>query len=85
MKVTIQKIEVGSPEIAPGWYVEYEGKAADGLGYDEMIGLVSSITMPLERPCMQWLKTPEERRAWAEKYGLKTTEEKKLITEGDVL
>jgi len=48
--------------------VLFEGKTAVGLCYDEMIGLVSSIAMPIKRPCLQWLKTPEQIKEWDEKY-----------------
>lgn len=40
--------------------VRYDGKTAQGLGYDEMIGLVTQISMPKERKCLQWLRTKEE-------------------------
>ena len=48
--------------------VEFEGKKAIGLSYDEMLGLVSAITMPETRPCLQWLKTDEQIKSWDEKY-----------------
>lgn len=48
--------------------VTFEGKTAFGVTYDEMLGLVSSITMPETRPCLNWLKTPEQIKAWDEKY-----------------
>lgn len=48
--------------------VEFEGKKAIGLGYDEMLGLVSAITMSDTRPCLQWLKTDEQIKAWDDKY-----------------
>lgn len=41
-----------------------ESKLADRLGYDEMLGLITSITMPEKRPCLQWLKTEEERKKY---------------------
>jgi len=48
--------------------VEFEGKTAVGVGYDEMLGLISATAMPLDRPCLFWLKTPEQIKAWDEKY-----------------
>jgi len=48
--------------------VSFEGKKAVGVTYDEMLGLISSITMPENRPCLNWLKTPEQIKAWDEKY-----------------
>jgi hypothetical protein len=43
------------------WTVSTEGRTAIGLSYDEMLGLVASITMPESRPCLNWLKTDEQR------------------------
>ena len=40
--------------------VRYDRKTAQGLGYDEMIGLITQISMPKERKCLQWLRTKEE-------------------------
>lgn len=37
-----------------------ESKLADSLTYEEMLGLISSVNMPIERPCLQWLKTDEQ-------------------------
>lgn len=36
----------------------------DKLTYDEMLGLISALTMPKERPCLQWMRTEEEWRLW---------------------
>ena len=41
-------------------------KWADKLGWDEMIGLVASITMPERRPCLHWLKTEAQHKVWEE-------------------
>ena len=38
------------------WYVYFDNKIADHLTYEEMIGLVASITMPRERKCLNWLE-----------------------------
>jgi len=48
--------------------VTFEGSKAIGLTYDEMLGLISCIAMPQTKPCLQWLKTPEQIKEWDEKY-----------------
>ncbi len=63
-KIVITK----SVNFPKGFDVEYDGKVADGLGFDEMMGLVASISMPENRPCLQWLKTPEQKAEWENKY-----------------
>jgi len=35
-------------------------KSSVELGYDEMIGLLVSLTLPETRPCLQWMKTDFE-------------------------
>lgn len=47
-----------------GWKVQQGEKWADTLCYDEMMGLVSALTMPNKRPCLQWMRTKEEHEAW---------------------
>lgn len=47
-----------------GWKVQQGDKLADMLCYDEMMGLVSALTMPNQRPCLQWMRTKEEHEAW---------------------
>ncbi len=49
--------------------VHHLEKSAIGVSYDEMLGLVSAITMPDDRPCLKWLKTKEETAEWDKKYG----------------
>jgi len=46
-----------------GFHVEHDGKIAGPLTWDEMIGTVTSISMPSSRPCLHWLETPEQRKA----------------------
>ena len=46
--------------IHSGWTVKQDDKYADGLDYDEMLGLVAALTMPVGRPCLQWMKTEEQ-------------------------
>lgn len=55
MKIIIEQ----NPETS--WNVTFQDKVADKLCYDEMLGLVAAITMPTDRPCLQWLKTEEQR------------------------
>lgn len=50
-KIIIEKLPEGGFNVIQG------NKYSGHLGYDEMLGLVSSITMPENRPCLQWLKT----------------------------
>jgi len=64
MKIEIYFIEPSEKDIYGGWTVSYGDKYAEGLVYDEMFGLVASITMPKERPCLQWLKTEAQHQAW---------------------
>lgn len=45
------------------WEVRQGDKYAE-LAWDEMIGLVASLTMPEHRPCKQWMKTKEEHEKW---------------------
>lgn len=42
------------------WKVSYGDKYADGLTYEEMLGMVAALTMPEPRPTLHWLKTEEE-------------------------
>lgn len=65
MKVEIELIEGSSTETQfTGWKVTYGEKYAYGLGYDEMLGLVAAITLPENRPTLNWLKTKEQHDAW---------------------
>jgi hypothetical protein len=43
----------------------YQGdKYADGLAFDEMLGLVAALTMPEQRRQLQWMKTQADHDAW---------------------
>lgn len=66
-KITIEFITESYGLCSTGWRVQYGEKYADGLGYDEMLGLVAGITMPESRPCLQWLKSEEEHQAWRDR------------------
>lgn len=35
-------------------------KYSDGLTYEEMLGTISALTMPTERPCIHWMRTKEQ-------------------------
>lgn len=45
-----------------GWSVKQGDRMADCLAYDEMMGLISSLTMPKERPCLSWMKPIESKK-----------------------
>lgn len=45
-----------------GFNVIEGDKCSEHLGYDEMLGLVSALTMPESRPCLQWMRTKEEHQ-----------------------
>ena len=40
--------------------VYYKDKYANELCWDEMLGLIASLTISDKKPCQQWLRTPEE-------------------------
>jgi len=56
--IIIKQNEGGSFDVHLG------DRFADGVTYDEMLGLVSSIAMPEPRRCLHWLKTNAEHLAW---------------------
>jgi hypothetical protein len=44
-----------------GHYIIVQGnKSSVELGYDEMLGLLVSLTLSEKRPCLQWMKTDFE-------------------------
>ena len=49
MKVKIESTDTG-------WNVYFENKVAEHLSYEEMLGLVASITMPTNKRCLNWLE-----------------------------
>ena len=82
MKVEIELIESPSTETQwSGWKVTYGDKYADGLGYDEMLGLVAAITLPEKRPTLQWLKTAEQHQQWRDNLA-KKSEDIEIVTAG---
>lgn len=50
--------------------VHISDRFADGLTFDEMLGLVASIAMPEPRMCLTWLKTSKEKGVWMERLEL---------------
>ena len=65
------KIELVSdelPDAFKGWKVSIGNTYADGLGYDEMLGLIAALTMPQDRPTLQWMKTKEQHEAFRTKF-----------------
>lgn len=45
-----------------GWVITQGDKSSDRMTWDEMMGLLSSLTMPRDRPCLQWMRTGPERK-----------------------
>jgi hypothetical protein len=68
MKIQIEFLTEENGTDFKGWKVTYGDKYADGLGYDEMLGLIAAITMPEPRPTLQWLKTKEQHEAARNRY-----------------
>lgn len=47
-----------------GYFEVFQGDKSSGeLGFDEMLGLITSLTMSEHRPCLHWMKTKEQRDA----------------------
>ena len=44
--------------------ISADGKSADHLTFEEMLGLVVALAMPAERRCLSWMKTQEEWEAF---------------------
>lgn len=67
MKITVELIQNDFPDDAKhnGWCVSVSDKYADGLSYDEALGLLASLIVPEDRRCMQWLKTKEQHETWS--------------------
>ena len=62
-----------------GFDVWQGDKHSNHLGYDEMLGLISALTMPKERPCLQWMKTEEE---WKRQFDILMAVPKRPLFEG---
>ena len=66
MQITIEFVALSNYELGfySGWLVAKGDKFAQALSWDEMLGLVASLTMPEgRRPCEHWLQTAAEHRA----------------------
>ena len=47
-----------------GYFEVFQGDKSSGeLSFDEMLGLITSLTIPERFPCLQWMKTKEQRDA----------------------
>lgn len=49
-----------------GWFVHYQDKKALSLTWDEMLGLITALTLPESRPCLNWLRTEEQNKSMRE-------------------
>ena len=74
MKITIEKSDKND------WTVKMEDRTANRLGWDEMLGLISALTMPVERGCLQWMETAKTTRA-KERYMKNLTRRTTLLKE----
>ena len=45
-------------------------KYADGLTFDETLGLFASLIMPDRKPCIHWMQTEEQHRAFREEFSV---------------
>ena len=47
-----------------GYFEVFQGDKSSGeLSFDEMLGLITSLTIPEHFPCLLWMKTKEQRDA----------------------
>lgn len=47
-----------------GYFEVFQGDKSSGeLSFDEMLGLITSLTIPECCPCLLWMKTKEQRDA----------------------
>lgn len=53
-------------ECPPGWKVTVGERYADALCFDEMLGVVTELTMPTPRPHLHWMRTKEEHKSQRE-------------------
>lgn len=51
--------------------VYYKDKYAKELCWDEMLGLVASLTISDKKPCQQWLRTEEEHKKFEQEFNAK--------------
>lgn len=61
-------------KVKGGCFDVHVGNMSTGwVTFDEMLGVVTQLTMPENRSCLQWLKTKEQHQAFRNRY--KPTEE----------
>lgn len=80
MKIIIEQHKKSENELkinpAIQWKVTVDVKYAENLTYEEMLGVLISLTMPTDRPCIHWLRTKEEHIAnialWGRKVSVAT-------------
>ena len=51
--------------------VYYKDKYAKELCWDEMLGLIASLTISDKKPCQQWLRTEEEYKKFEQEFNAK--------------
>lgn len=58
--------EVKPEEGFEGLRISQGDKYADGLGYDEALGLIAMLIIPMEKqtPCIHWMKTSAQHKLW---------------------
>jgi hypothetical protein len=54
--IIVKKLDNNHYEVHQG------NKYSDQLGYDEMLGLFVALSMPNNRPCLQWMRTKEQHK-----------------------
>ena len=67
-EITITFVQGEQKNLFDGWKVSQGEKYADGLGYDEMLGLVAALTMPESRPTLQWMQTAKQHYEFRSRY-----------------
>lgn len=79
MNIEIKLLEEETNGLWKGWCVSIGDKYADGLGYEEMLGLVAALTMPESRPVLNWMRTEEGHAAFRKGWSVPET----ILIEGD--
>lgn len=55
--ITIKRLVGGTFRVEDG------PRFNEGLGFDEMLGVIAALTMSEPRPCLQWMQTKEQHAA----------------------
>lgn len=71
--IKIEKLEGGA------FNVVQENKYSDTLSYDEMLGLVSALTIAKEPNCLRWMQTKEEHERSRAKTRASIKESSELV------